>query len=60
TPINTEAKKSISNFKLRTKEIIGLKVTLRGHRKEFFLNKLIHLYSYATLQVFVMAQFPKY
>ncbi|MDO7983415.1 MAG: 50S ribosomal protein L5 [Pigeon pea little leaf phytoplasma] len=42
-PINTEAKKSISNFKLRTKEIIGLKVTLRGHRKEFFLNKLIHI-----------------
>ncbi|MDO8063923.1 50S ribosomal protein L5 [Candidatus Phytoplasma bonamiae] len=42
-PINTEAKKSISNFKLRTKEIIGLKVTLRGRRKEFFLNKLIHI-----------------
>ncbi|MDO8053935.1 50S ribosomal protein L5 ['Opuntia sp.' phytoplasma] len=42
-PINTEAKKSISNFKLRTKEIIGLKVTLRSYRKEFFLNKLIHI-----------------
>ncbi|KAB8121975.1 MAG: 50S ribosomal protein L5 [Candidatus Phytoplasma cynodontis] len=40
-PVITRAKKSISNFKLREGMPIGLKVTLRRVKKEFFLNKLI-------------------
>ncbi|MDO8168115.1 50S ribosomal protein L5 [Candidatus Phytoplasma melaleucae] len=42
-PIVIKAKKSISNFKLREGMSIGLKVTLRRTKKEFFLNKLIHI-----------------
>nr|AFN02585.1 ribosomal protein L5 [Candidatus Phytoplasma ulmi]AFN02615.1 ribosomal protein L5 [Candidatus Phytoplasma ulmi] len=42
-PVIIKAKKSISNFKLREGMPIGLKVTLRGHKKEFFLNKLIKI-----------------
>ncbi|WP_457916086.1 50S ribosomal protein L5 [Candidatus Phytoplasma sacchari] len=42
-PIVTKAKKSISNFKLREGMPIGLKVTLRRSKKEFFLNKLIKI-----------------
>ena len=40
-PIVTRAKKSISNFKLREKQKIGAKVTLRGRRMYEFLDKLI-------------------
>ncbi|WP_334331145.1 50S ribosomal protein L5 [Candidatus Phytoplasma prunorum] len=39
-PVATKAKKSISNFKLREGMLIGVKVTLRGERKESFLYKL--------------------
>ncbi|MGM1458920.1 MAG: 50S ribosomal protein L5 [Columbia Basin potato purple top phytoplasma] len=42
-PVVVKAKKSISNFKLREGMPIGLKVTLRGYKKEFFLNKLIKI-----------------
>lgn len=35
-PVITRAKKSISNFKLREGMPIGLKVTLRRVKKEFF------------------------
>ncbi|MFA6800730.1 MAG: 50S ribosomal protein L5 [Acholeplasmataceae bacterium] len=40
-PIVTKAKKSISNFKLREGMPIGAKVTLRGDRMYYFLEKLI-------------------
>ena len=39
--IVTRAKKSISNFKLREKQKIGAKVTLRGQKMYEFLDKLI-------------------
>jgi len=37
------AKQSIASFKLREGEIIGYQVTLRGARRDHFLDKLIHL-----------------
>ena len=40
-PVVTKAKKSIANFKLREGMPIGCKVTLRGERMYFFLDKLI-------------------
>ena len=40
-PAETRAKKSISNFKLRDKQPIGAKVTLRGPRMYEFLERLI-------------------
>lgn len=40
-PIQTRAKQSISNFKIRRGQVIGLKATLRGVRMESFLQKLI-------------------
>ena len=40
-PSETRAKKSISNFKLRDKQAIGAKVTLRGARMYEFLERLI-------------------
>ncbi|MBS2126312.1 50S ribosomal protein L5 ['Fragaria x ananassa' phyllody phytoplasma] len=43
SPVITKAKKSISNFKLREGMPIGVKVTLRGARKEAFLYKLTSL-----------------
>jgi large subunit ribosomal protein L5 len=40
-PVETRAKKSISNFKLRKDQAIGAKVTLRGERMYDFLERLI-------------------
>ncbi|QWB96012.1 50S ribosomal protein L5 [Mycoplasmatota bacterium] len=40
-PVTTKAKNSISNFKLREGMPIGAKVTLRGDRMYYFLEKLI-------------------
>ena len=40
-PVETRAKKSISNFKLRKGQAIGAKVTLRGERMYEFLERLI-------------------
>jgi large subunit ribosomal protein L5 len=40
-PLITKAKNSISNFKLREGMPIGAKVTLRGERMYYFLDKLI-------------------
>jgi len=40
-PVTTKAKKSISNFKLREEMPIGAKVTLRGERMYYFLEKLV-------------------
>ncbi|EHR33518.1 50S ribosomal protein L5 [Helcococcus kunzii] len=42
-PVITKAKKSISNFKLREGQPIGLKVTLRGQRMEDFFDKLVNI-----------------
>ena len=42
-PIITKAKKSIAAFKLRAGMPIGAKVTLRGDRMYFFLDKLMNL-----------------
>jgi len=40
-PVETHAKKSIANFKLRGGQTIGAKVTLRGTRMYEFLERLI-------------------
>ena len=42
-PLITKAKKSIANFKIRAKQPIGCKVTLRGKRMYQFLDKLINI-----------------
>ncbi len=42
-PVETLAKQSISNFKIRKGMVVGLKVTLRGHRMWDFLEKLIKI-----------------
>ncbi len=42
-PLVTKAKNSISNFKLREGMPIGAKVTLRGERMYYFLDKLISI-----------------
>lgn len=42
-PVVTKAKKSISNFKLREGQSVGLKVTLRGQRMYVFLEKLLNV-----------------
>lgn len=42
-PVITKAKKSISNFKLRDGMSIGCKVTLRGEKMQYFLEKLISI-----------------
>jgi large subunit ribosomal protein L5 len=42
-PLVTKAKNSISNFKLREGMAIGAKVTLRGERMWYFLDKLVSI-----------------
>ncbi len=42
-PIQTKARKSIANFKLREGRIIGTKVTLRGERMWDFLDRLFNI-----------------
>ena len=42
-PVTTNAKLSISNFKLREGQSIGCKVTLRGNAMYDFLARLIHI-----------------
>ena len=42
-PVLTQAKKSISGFKLREGMLIGAKVTLRGEKMYSFLDKIIHV-----------------
>jgi len=39
----TKAKKSISAFKIREGQVIGAKVTLRGHRMYDFVEKLVNI-----------------
>src|SRR5512134_67410 len=40
-PVQTKAKRSIANFKLREGRLIGTKVTLRGDRMWSFLDRLL-------------------
>lgn len=42
-PVLTKAKKSISNFKLREGQVVGVKVTLRGKRMYDFLYRFVHI-----------------
>jgi large subunit ribosomal protein L5 len=42
-PVLTQARKSISSFKLREGNVIGAKVTLRGKKMYNFLEKLINI-----------------
>ncbi|MBI4034791.1 MAG: 50S ribosomal protein L5 [Candidatus Chisholmbacteria bacterium] len=42
-PVETRAKKSIAEFKIRAGEPVGLKVTLRGKRMYQFVDKLINV-----------------
>lgn len=42
-PVITKAKKSIANFKVRQGMPLGTKVTLRGVRMYYFLDKLMNL-----------------
>ncbi|MCK9445147.1 MAG: 50S ribosomal protein L5 [Tissierellaceae bacterium] len=42
-PVVTKAKKSIANFKLREGMNVGTKVTLRGDRMYYFLDKLMNI-----------------
>src|ERR671937_665444 len=39
--VETRAKKSISNFKLRKDQVFGAKVTLRGERMYDFMERLV-------------------
>ncbi len=42
-PVQTKARKSIANFKLREGRIIGTKVTLRGEKMWAFLDRLMNI-----------------
>ena len=42
-PVITKAKKSVANFKVRQGMNIGAKVTLRGDRMYYFMDKLMNL-----------------
>ncbi len=42
-PLTTKSKKAIAVYKLRAKQAIGCKVTLRGKRMYHFLDKLINI-----------------
>lgn len=42
-PVITRAKKSIAGFRLRENQAIGAKVTLRGDRMYYFLDKLFNI-----------------
>jgi large subunit ribosomal protein L5 len=42
-PVKTEAKKSVAGFKIREGQVVGLKVTLRGHRMYDFLEKIVKI-----------------
>jgi large subunit ribosomal protein L5 len=41
-PVKTHARQSISGFKIREGQIVGMKVTLHGSRMYNFVDKLIH------------------
>ena len=41
--VKTYAKKAIAGFKIRTGDLVGLRVTLRGNRMNDFLNRLLNI-----------------
>ncbi len=43
SPVKTKARKSISGFKVRENQVVGLMCTLRGYRMYSFLDKLINV-----------------
>lgn len=43
SPVKTLAKKSISGFKIRENQVVGLMVTLRGRRMYDFLEKFVNV-----------------
>src|ERR1700683_5264088 len=42
-PAKRNAKKSMANFKVRTGDLAGYQITMRGARMQAFLDKLIHV-----------------
>jgi len=42
-PVLTKARKSISNFKIREGQVVGIRVTLRGRRMYEFIDKLVNI-----------------
>ena len=42
-PVRKKAKKSISGFKVREGQIVGISVTLRGEKMYSFLDKLLNI-----------------
>jgi len=42
-PVATRTTKSISNFKIKEGQVVGIKVTLRGKRMYDFINKLVNI-----------------
>ncbi len=42
-PVSIKARKSVSNFKLREGNLVGVSVTLRGDAMYHFLNKLVNI-----------------
>ncbi len=42
-PVKTLAKKSISNFKIRQGQVVGMMVTVRGARMYDFIDKLVNV-----------------
>ena len=42
-PVVTKAKKSVANFKVREGMNVGAKITLRGERMYFFVDKLMNI-----------------
>lgn len=42
-PAKTKSRKSIANFKLRSSQLMGCKVNLRGERCEYFIDKLLSI-----------------
>ena len=42
-PVETKAKKSVANFKVRANMVVGAKVTLRGDRMWDFFDKLVSI-----------------
>lgn len=42
-PTKTKSRKSIANFKLRSSQLMGCKVNLRGKRCEYFIDKLLSI-----------------
>lgn len=42
-PAERGAKKSVATFKIRTGDIVGYQITLRGARMQSFFDKLVHI-----------------